>query len=476
MNFNDPVLLVYLASEWTIRIVMLVVVTSRRSPEEARTWLLFALFLPIPTLIIYLVVGRPKAPRWRRERFDEARKLLVRAARQIEHSRHCSQPAVSENLAPAARLIESLSHFPVLGGNAIRLLPDYQAMTDQLVQDIERATDHVHIATYIFAEDETGGRIMAALLEAAKRGVDCRVLIDAVGSLASASQIMRKLAAGGIEVERALPVSIFRPHSVRADIRNHRKIAVIDGYTGYIGSQNIIDEAASSGLINKELVVRLAGPGVLELQAVFAADWFLETGRALDRIQFFPHEHSEGGSTAQLLASGPEYPLAGAGRLIVALVHGARLRVALTTPYFIPDDALMLALQTAALRGVEVQLILSRASDAWLTGLAQRSYYAELLRSGVVIHLYRDGLLHAKHVSIDNEIVIIGSLNVDMRSFYLNAEASLVCYDPAIATKLRAEQQRNIAVSDTLRLRVWEKRSFLAKLAQNIARLFSPLL
>lgn len=145
LNVTDPIPLAYLALEWTIRIMMLIVITSRRSPEEARTWLLFALFLPIPTLIVYLVVGRPKSPRWRRQRFSEARTLLEGAARQIEHSRHCSLPEVSNNLEPAARLIRGLSHFPVLGGNAIRLLPDYQETIDQLVRDIERATDHVHL-------------------------------------------------------------------------------------------------------------------------------------------------------------------------------------------------------------------------------------------------------------------------------------------------------------------------------------------
>jgi cardiolipin synthase len=476
MSITDPLPLAWLSLEWTIRVLMLVLVTSRRSAEEARTWLLFALFLPVPTFVLYLIIGRPKAPRWRRRRFAEARSLLVRASRQIALSRHCSRATVSENLAPAARLIEGLTQFPVLGGNAIRLLADYTAVIDQLVEDIEHASDHVHLTTYTFANDATGTRIMAALLQAAERGIDCRVLIDAVGSFTSASAVVRKLTAGGIEVARALPLSFLRPRAIRADIRNHRKIVVIDGRTGYIGSQNIVDETARWGLVNKELVIRLSGPAVLELQAVFAADWFLETGRVLDQIGLFPHDQAEGGSAAQLLASGPEYPLAGAGQLIVALVHGARRRIVLTTPYFIPDDALARALETAARRGVEAHLILSRRSDSWIVGLAQRSYYSDLLRAGVLIHLYRDGLLHAKHVSADDDIVLIGSLNLDMRSVHLNAEASLVCYDPAISAELGAEQRRNIGASDPLSLEAWENRSFRAKLAQNTARLLSPLL
>lgn len=278
MNIADPIPLAYSVLEWTVRIVMLLTVTTRRSPEEARTWLLFALFLPIPAGLLFLIVGRSRAPRWRRRRFAEARTLLSLATKQIEHSHHCSRPKVSGNLAQAASLIKNLSQFPVLGGNSISLMPDYQEMIDQLVQDIERATDHIHLTTYIFAADETGARIISALLQAAARGIECRVLLDAVGSITSASEVVLELKAGGIAVERALLISMFRPRSVRADIRNHRKVVVIDGQTGYIGSQNIINETAASGLINKELVVRISGPAVLELQAVFAADWFLETG------------------------------------------------------------------------------------------------------------------------------------------------------------------------------------------------------
>lgn len=476
MNLTDPLPVAYLALEWTIRITMLVIVTARRSPEEARTWLLFALFLPIPTLIAFLVVGRPKATRRRRRRLLEVRELLAHASGQIAHSHHCSRPQVSPNLTAAARFVESLSQFPALGGNAIQFLSDYGETITRLVSDIDQSTDHVHLTTYTFANDATGERVMAALLRAATRGVDCRVIIDAAGSFASASAIEARLAADGIAIVRALPISIFRLRGVRADIRNHRKIAVIDGQAGYIGSQNIVDEIAASGLVNKELVIRVEGPVVLELQSVFAADWFLETGRTLDRIDFFPHEAGNGEITTQLLASGPEYPLPGPGPLIVALIHGAQRRAILTTPYFIPDDALVQALKMAALRGVEVHVILSHASDSWIVSLAQRSYYEEFLQAGVNIHLYRSGLLHAKHVSIDDEIVLIGSLNLDMRSFYLNAEASLVCYDRGTAAALGSEQRRNLEESDRLTLKQWKKRSFQAKLAQNIARLFSPLL
>jgi len=472
----DPLGLGYFAVEWAIRIIMLVVVPFRRSPEAARGWLLLVFFLPIPALVLYLIIGRPTYPRWRRRRFEAAQDLLARASREIKHSQHCCRPDLPERFLPAALLIEQLGQFPTLGSNSVEFLSDYDGMVDRLVADIENASDHIHILMYMFADDLTGGRVVDALLRAAERGVACRVLIDALGSRPWARRLRRRLASGGVEIERALPVTFFQRRSTRVDLRNHRKIVIIDGRYGYIGSQNLIAAEFSPGLVNRELVARTSGPVVLEFQAVFVADWFLETGRVLDSPALFPHHHPRAGAVAQLLPSGPDYPISGAERLIVALVHGARHRIAITTPYFIPDEALLKALQTAVLRGVEVKLILSRIADHPLVGLAQRSYYDELLRAGVAIHLFDDGFLHAKHLTIDDEIAVIGSSNIDIRSFLLNGEASLIIYDRTATAGLQAEQALNIARGERLAPEQWSQRPLLAKTVENVARLLSPLL
>lgn len=476
LGTTDPFALAYIGLEWTIRIAMLVVVPFRRTPDAARGWLLLVFFLPLPALVLYLMIGRPSYPRWRRRRFAAAKELLASATREIAHSQHCCLPRLPERFLPASLLIEQLGQFPTLGSNDIELLADYEGVIDRLIADIEQATEHVHVVIYIFADDRTGGRVIEALLRAAARGVACRVLIDALGSRPWARRLSRRLASGGVEIERALPVTFFRPRSARADLRNHRKIAVIDGLYGYIGSQNLVAAEFSPGVVNRELVVRVSGPVVLELQAVFVADWFLETGRVLDAPRLFPHHHARAGVIAQLLPSGPDYPVAGVERLVVALVHGARRRIVITTPYFIPDEALLQALQTAVLRGVEVHLILSRIADHPLVSLAQRSYYDELLRAGVAIHLFREGLLHAKHLSIDDEIAVIGSSNIDIRSFLLNGEASLILYDEVATAGLQAEQAFTIAGSDRLEPAKWGQRSLPIKLVENIARLVSPLL
>ena len=477
MSFPElsPALL-YVVAEWVIRIAALLVIPFRRSPDSARAWLLLMLFLPVPGLLLYLLIGRPTYPRGRRARLREAARLLEGAAREISHSRACRRPELSESFRQAERLTEKVGTFPALGGNRVDLNADYVGVIDALVADIDAARHHVHLLMYIFADDATGSRVIEALARAAARGVECRVLIDAAGSRPWARQVTRRLRASAVAVALALPIAPWRRGSARADLRNHRKIAVIDGTTGYVGSQNIVDAQAAKGVVNEELVARLAGPVVVELQALFAADWLLETDEVLSGRLYFRHLPGPGATTAQLMPSGPDYAEAGLGQLTVALIHAARERVVITTPYFIPEAALLQALRTAVLRGVAVHLILPFVSDNRFVRLAQQSYYSELLESGVQLHLYRERFLHAKHLSVDDEIALIGSSNVDVRSFVLNAEVTLVAYGRETAIALRTHQERCIAASDQLTISQWEFRPGASRLAENIARLVSPLL
>ena len=466
----------YLLSEWAIRLVMLVVVPFRRSPEAAKGWLLFVFFLPWPALALYLLIGRPNYPNWRRARFARLPAVFQAVRERVGRVTVRQEPELPANLVQATTLIQNLGSLPSFDGNGVELLSDYDGTIDRLVEDIDRAKSHVHLLFYIFADDRTGSKVIDALGRATERGVTCRVLSDALGSRAWAPRVMEALAACGASARLVLPVGVLRRKSARADLRNHRKIAVIDGRVGYTGSQNIVDQDFKPGITNQELVVRVTGPAVLELQAVFVADWFLETEQVLDDPSFFPAPQPAGNAVAQVLPSGPDYPEASVERLIVAFVHGARKRVVITTPYFIPSEALLHALETAILRGVRVHIVLSKPVDQVLVSLAQRSYYAELLEAGVKIHLYRDKLLHAKHISVDNRICLIGSSNVDMRSFILNSEVTLVVFDRDVSSRLRDEQERYFGTSDLLSLEEWKARPLYAKTLENIGRLLSPLL
>jgi len=471
-----PPAVLYLVLEWTIRIGALIAVPFRRSPDSARTWLLLMFFLPVPGLLLYLLIGRPTYPRRRKERLARARELLDDAAREIAHSKACRRPQLSPNFSQAARLIESVGRFPALGGNSIALNSDYEGVVDALIADIDGAQDHVHILMYIFADDEVGTRVIDALSRASALGVTCRVLIDAIGSRPWAQNVLERLRAAGVEADTALPVAPWRRGSARADLRNHRKIAIVDGKIAYVGSQNVIRAEAAKNIFNEELVARVAGPVVVELETVFAVDWFLETDEILSGPQYFRHLPGAGTTTAQVMPSGPDYGEEGLGQLTVALVHAARERVVITTPYFIPDTAVLLALRTAASRGVTVQLIVPHISDNRFVQLAQQSYYSELLEADVKVYLYRGRFLHSKHLSIDDDIVLIGSSNIDVRSFVLNAEITLISYDRDVALSLRSEQERCLAASVRLKEAEWAARPPATKLAENLARLISPLL
>jgi cardiolipin synthase len=302
------------------------------------------------------------------------------------------------------------------------------------------------------------------------------VLVDSLASKKSRHRLLPKLRAAGVEAIEMLRFSFFRRTSARVDLRNHRKIAVIDGRIGYVGSQNLVEADFKPGLIYEETVVRATGPIVLQLQAVLLIDRYQETQEALLDLSLFPPPQHPGHSPAQALPSGPGYPVENNQRLLVALIYAARKRIVVTTPYFIPDEPLMQALQSAALRGVEVHLVVSRQMDQWLVGLAQRSYYEELLQSNVHIHVYSKRFLHAKHVSIDDGAALIGSSNMDIRSFALNAEISLLVYCPQVVAQLRAIQERYFAGAELLTLTEWQQRPLILKLLQNTARLVDSIL
>ena len=466
----------YYLSEWAIRLIMVVVVPFRRTSDAARSWLLLVMFVPWPALVLYLLIGRATYPRWRRRRFAQLPRILQISADRILHLTDVARERLPRRFTRAAILIEKLGRLPVVDGASGELLGDYAVMIDRLVGDIDAAERHVHLLFYIFADDETGLKVIEALGRARQRGVTCRVLIDALGSRAWAANVMTLLQARGIEAHRVLPITLFRRKSARADLRNHRKIAVIDGAVAYAGSQNIISPETIPNVNNQELMLRLEGPVVLELQAVFIADWFLETEEALPVDNVMAPTAAAGTLATQVLPSGPDYRVGGIESLLVTAIHSALQHVVLVTPYFVPSEALLKAMQIAVLRGVHVHLVVPKIADQRLVRFAQQSYYDELLAAGVAIHLFRDDFLHAKNVSIDTDVALIGSSNMDMRSFVLNSEVTVVIYDRTMTLQLRAMQEGYIASSDPLTLEAWRRRPWSTKVAENLARLVSPLL
>jgi cardiolipin synthase len=461
-----------IAVEWAIRLAMLVYVPVRRTPNAARAWLLLIFLEPVAGIVLYLVFGRTYLARQRIARQDEWIRLLG-AAKERSTRASGPPPRIEERFGALHALAERLGDFAARGGNSVELLDDYGEAISRLVTAIDAAHDHVHLLYYIFEPDKTGLAVAAALRRAAARGVACRVIIDASGFRPGLRKLAPELKRAGIEVIAALPHS----RRTRFDLRNHRKIAVIDAQLGFVGSQNLVDayDYKGRGLTNEELVALVRGPVVAQLQAIFLADRSMETGEMLLHPGLFDAAPA-GSVVAQALPSGPTYALENGQHWLVALMYEAERELVLTTPYFVPDEPFLQAVESAALRGVEVHLVVPEAVDQRLVRLAQESFYEALLATGVRIHLYQPRFLHAKHLYVDGEVVLMGSSNFDLRSFGLNEEASLIVYDRGVAAHLRKIVERYLAHSRLLDRDAWAHRGFSRRFAQNLARLVDSLL
>lgn len=459
-------LLVY-AAEWALRLSALVVIPQRRSPSAARAWLLLIFFLPVPGLLLFLFIGNDRFPEWRKTRFQLLKPFINSTADALKPFQ-----AFLDTKQPVADLAAGLGGSPVTDGNKVELIDNYDEVIDRLVADIDGARSSVHLLVYIFADDAVGQRIATALGHAVSRGIEVKVMFDPVGSHHWRRGTLTLLRRHGVQVREALPLRFIRFRS-RGDMRNHRKLFVIDSHIGYAGSQNLVAKDFRRGITNHELVARVEGPVVAAMDTVVRGDWSMESGDLPTGAQVRPVQ--VGTAQAQLLPSGEDYRLEGFESLLVWQIHQARERVVIVTPYFIPDEDILGALRTAVARGVRVDIVLSKVVDQRLVNLSQSSYYEGLLAAGVRIHLYRDYLLHAKNVGIDGALAIIGSSNVDLRSFQLNEEVSLLLYDAASVAKVDAIQRGYIANADKLDLEIWRARSAFRKACENAARMVDSL-
>ena len=462
---------------------MLIYVPQKRSAAASRTWLLLIFFTPFLGLLLYALFGRIYYPAARRERLASFDQGMDQVHARLPAAKDVPAGALDGIQHDIAVLAERLVSFAPVFGIRMQLLDDYDQSLDQLVADIDAAGRHVHLLMYIYADDAVGRRMTQALLAAAGRGVRCCVMLDALGARDGLRAFRQPMQAAGIEVVEVLPVgslrSVIRGRNARFDLRNHRKIVVIDGRIGYIGSQNMVDKNANHklNLPNEELVVRVTGPIVNSLQGVFLSDHFVETDRPIAHEDNFIDSGEAGRPIiAQILPSGPGYGTENAQMMLVSLIHRAQKRIVITTPYFVPDESFLQALQAAAYRGVDVHLVLSQRLNQRFTQAAQESFYGAMLDCGVQIHLYAPAFLHAKHVTIDDDVAVIGSTNMDIRSFALNAEVALIVYDQDFVASVQAIQARYFQHSQLVDQQTWRQRPFRRRTWQNLAKLADSLL
>lgn len=461
-----------LVVDWLIRIAALFWIPARTTPGAARSWMLLVAFVPLAGFPLYLLVGHPWLSRQRVERQRMASQVIRAEQSPLAHQRWDAAPGT-----PAAEmvpLVERLGDFMPTHGNQVELLDDYNDALRRLVADIDAASERVHLLYYLMFDDGAGTAVADALRRAAARGVQCRLLLDAIGAKRGLRRFRGPLRAAGVEVHDMLPGGLRWRRSGRTDLRNHRKVAVIDNRAAWVGSQNLADAGFIQGFPNRELVARVQGPVVAHLEGVFASDWFIETGERLAVTPTLPLHDAD--IVTQLLPSGPAYPFENARDSVNSLIHLARRRLVLVTPYFVPDDATLSALRIAALSGVDTQLILSKSSNQRLTAWAQESYYAELLAAGVKIALYEPHFLHAKHLSVDDDMALVGSINLDIRSFALNAEIGMLCYGRDVVARMRRIETEYLADAEHLSADEWAQRPAWRRSREGVARLADPLL
>lgn len=484
MNFNiTPELSVFLLFEWFVRIIMLFIVPIRRKPSSANAWLLLIIVAPTLGAVLFYMFGDPKLPKIRRQRRKEVDAMTLKELDELRHSRSNLFATIkNDDRRTLARLATVLGGLPPMNGNSVELFDDYDKSFKELAKEIDKAKDYIHIEYFIATKDSTTEKVISALERAIKRGVKVRFLYDRVLSRRyyGHRNMRKELIKIGVEIKDMLPINL-RPgkNFSRPDLRNHRKIVVIDGSVAFSGSQNLIDKSyhRHDGLYYEELVIKFRGPIVWQFNNIFRADWYVETkDPLLNLVEDADMPQMSGDVVAQVLPSGPAHDHDNNLKFYTSMVHAAKKRVGIVVPYFIPDESFLDAITAAAQRGVEVTMINSEAIDKILVGHAQRSYYEELLESGVKIYLYNKPIfLHTKQVLIDDDVAILGSSNLDIRSFQLDLEITSIIYDESVVKKLEAIETKYMKSSTRVTLSAWQKRSLRLRIIDGLSRLTAAL-
>lgn len=485
----------FFAADLAIRVGLSFRVIMRKKQHGVTlAWLVVILLFPFVGVFLYLLFGENR--------------ISERRTRRIQHSfdyyQHWLQslrdraPVKWQNLGaeclPLHNLAMHNTGLPAMSGNDLMLLNSSDLFMRALIDDIEQSRSTCHLQFYIWHEGGMVDDVIAAIGRAADRGVTCRILLDAIGSRDFlSSETAQQLREKGVRIREALPAGLIKALFARVDIRNHRKIAVIDGRTAYTGSQNMADPLhfkTKSGVGHwVDAMVRIRGPVVESLAGTFINDWFLESDSRklslnseplnVDNIRRLADVHMldpEGDAAVQLVPSGPGFTAEAIHSLLLTTIYAARKELIITTPYFVPDDALLAALKSAAMRGVEVTLIIPAKNDSKLADYASRARFGELIKAGVHIKLFFGGLLHSKTITLDGDFALFGSVNFDMRSFWLNFETTLVIYDRQACAQLRELQQEYILSSRDLDREDYQNRSMLEQFKENAVLLMGPLL
>ncbi|MHA7128116.1 cardiolipin synthase [Algoriphagus namhaensis] len=467
--------------------VVLRVLYDTRSSVKALAYILFIVFVPVVGIFFYFSFG----VNYRKNKLYSKKIIQDEKVWQEVKGRLSnylgSQPiphSIHEKYQGLMNFVQKASFSPLTSDNEVQLLINGEEKFPQVLQELRAARHHIHIEYYIYEEDETGKSVADILIQKAKEGLEVRLMYDAFGSNSLSKSFIHKLEGAGVQTAPFFKIKLLALAN-RLNYRNHRKIIVIDGKTSFVGGINMSDKYRNDGVGQSSLFWRdthlmLKGSATAYLQYLFMCDWnFCSSAQLTYANSYFPAtdpEENFGTGKVQLVSSGPDSTLPSIFYSLLAAVSSAKERLLITSPYFIPDESLMDALIIAAQSGIKVQLLVPGISDSKLVNAAARSYYTELLRFGAEIYLYNKGFVHAKTMVVDGELAIVGSANMDFRSFDLNFEINALVYDPHIAGQLEAAFINDLKDSTKIDPQDWESRPKRMHLWEKFIRLLSPFL
>lgn len=481
---------VVVAANLAIILCALLVLPGGRRPQTAMAWLILILALPFLGFLLFLLFGRTTVGRKRRELQVQVNEAILAAAPLADLAEDEDRPPLPPLVEGFTRLNRNLGVLPMTYGNSVELIDDYGACVAAMAAEVALAERFVNVQFYISAWDEVTAPFFEALVAAVQRGVEVRFLFDHIGSkgIPVYKEMLRRLEGTGIRWAPMLPIQPLKGELRRPDLRNHRKILVVDDRVAFSGSQNLIEPCYDKPKNQKlgrawvELMARIEGPAVQELNVVFATDWLTETGENLrHQVAEVPTAPSARPAAVtdvgvQVVPSGPGFVTENNLRLFTSILYSAERTLTVTSPYFVPDDSLLYAITTAAQRGVDVELFVGATADQFMVAHAQRSYYEALLEAGVRIWLYPEPfVLHAKHFSVDDRVAVIGSSNMDMRSFALNYEVVMMMTGAEIVARLARVQDTYRSLSTELTLDEWRRRTRGQRYVDNLMRLTATI-
>lgn len=464
-----------------VLIVAIYIIRHNRNPVSTLSYILSMVVFPFVGIVVYFFIGQEyrKEKMFVRKRVFDNQKIKVWEQKLLQSDAELqAHEKLLQGKVKLVKLLQNNQRKPLTFNNEVKVLINGENKFKALFADIEKAEKHIHVEYYIFNSDQIGKKFADKLCQKAQAGIEVRVSYDYVASDLS-DTLIEKMKSCGIEIHPFMPVR-FPNLARKLNYRNHRKIVVIDGKIGYVGGINVSDEYVNpgkKGIYWRDTHLRVCGDAVKSLQTQFILNWNFVSGKDLEiKDVYYPILDAPKGKAVQMTSSGPDSDWANIMEAIFTVVNMAKNYIYITTPYFIPNEQILTALKTASRSGVEVRLLIPHRSDTWITKYAGDSYIQELLESQIKVFHYTKGMIHAKTMVVDDDFVMIGTANMDYRSFEINFETNALVYDNALAREMVAVFEKDMSESQAIDFTTWKKRTHIAKWKESICRLWAPLL